>query len=422
MKKNLFAWLFYDVGNSFLMASLGGMYLAQWVVIDNKFDDIWYGGTFALATLLVLIFSPFLGAWSDGIGKRLPFIKWLTLAIILFAGLLAFTAISNIPVRLRVLTVLGLAVIVQCLYQMSLIFYNSLLETVSTEKNRGRVCGLGEAFNNIGWILATAVFLLFAEKKLTLIGEPGRAQVFLPAFLALVIFSLPLLFLFREKPRIKTGFTKIGLAAIYKKTIGGFKKLFSRNKNVAIFLIGFSLVSDAILTFQLYFAITMESIYKMTDTNKFVILALMFFSLILASYFLGKLSDRIGSKKIIILSCVGLIIVFSIAFLSSNPITLWFVAVFAGVGWAGYYVGTRALMVKISPPAQLGEYFGLYSTFQRFASIFGPLIWGACTLLLKNEGVFKYRVAGLALAFVMLAGTILLFKVKEESYVSPISG
>ena len=55
-----------------------------------------------------------------------------------------------------------------------------------------------------------------------------------------------------------------------------------------------------------------------------------------------------------------------------------------------------------------------YSTFQKFASITAPLIWGGITLLLKYNNIIKYRVAGLAMVFLLIIGTFILMGVKEE--------
>ena len=87
---------------------------------------------------------------------------------------------------------------------------------------------------------------------------------------------------------------------------------------------------------------------------------------------------------------------------------------FVGLGWGGYYATARALLVNISPAKQLGEYFGFYSTFQKFASIIGPLTWGGITLMLTNYGIIRYRIAIIALVALMIAGTALLTRVNEE--------
>jgi len=415
MNKNLFSWVIYDAANSFLTVSLGGFFLAQWVVLDNKFDDIWYGGTFTLATIFVLLTSPFWGAWSDKVGKRLPFIKWVTVLLILFGAFIVLVVLSNFPLRSRVLTVLALTVIIQYLYQVSLIFYNSLLEKISTDKNRGEISGLGDFFNNFAWIFATSIFLLFTTGKITLIGESGRSQVFLPALIFFSLLSLPMLFLFKEEKRnIVVNKVQDNIKDIYKKTIKGFRELFKENKNVGIFLIAFSLSSDAILTVGLYFAIVMDRLYKIPDTQKFVVLLIMNLSMAFANYFLGKACDWLGSKRILLISCLDLIASFTIASLFSEIWILYIIALCAGIGWGGFYSAARALMVRISPSSKLGEYFGFYSTFQRLSSVTGPLIWGAMTLWFKNIGDSKYRIAMMSLVFLMVIGTFLMKYVKEE--------
>jgi MFS-type transporter involved in bile tolerance (Atg22 family) len=60
VKKNLLCWIIYDFGNSFFTVAIGAMFLAQWLILDNKVPDIRYGASFSLATVFVLIVSPVL--------------------------------------------------------------------------------------------------------------------------------------------------------------------------------------------------------------------------------------------------------------------------------------------------------------------------------------------------------------------------
>ena len=54
------------------------MYFAQWVVVDNKTEDIYYSISYAVSMLLVAFTMPALGALSDVKGKRLPYLLILT--------------------------------------------------------------------------------------------------------------------------------------------------------------------------------------------------------------------------------------------------------------------------------------------------------------------------------------------------------
>lgn len=420
MNANLLTWLLYDAGNSFLQTAKGGFYLAQWVVLDHGFADIWYGGTFTIATILVLVLSPLLGAWSDRIGKRLPFIKWLTFFMYLANVGLVLSVTSGLPAYVKVVSVLAFYLIVQVLYQLSLVSYNSLLEVLSKPTNRGKISGLGDAFNNAGWILGTAILLPFAEGKITLFGQPGRSQVFLPALIAFVLLTVPMLLWFKETKKVKK--KMVTTKKIYSQTISGLKKLFTTNRNIGTFLLGFSFVSDAVLTIQLYFAIAMERIYGIHDRQKFGMLLIMLVTNVIGNYSLGVLSDKVGKKKVLIASCIFLVAVFLVGFSGSSVWILYGVAALAGIGWGGFYTTSRALMVSISPQDKLGEYFGLYSTFQRFASIIGPLVWGGVTLALSQYPIFKYRVAGFSLILLAVVGTMILKKVREDPLAMATAG
>ena len=410
---SVFLWILYDFANSFLSAALEGLYFSQWVVIDNKFPDIWYGGTFAAATLLLLVTAPFLGAWADTYGKKMPFLKVSTIAIIIFGVILGLISNSFLPVNTKVILALVVFFFIQYFYQTSLTFYNPLLDQLSSVKTRGLISGIGQLANNLGFVVATGVFLFLVKSNFVLFGQSGRNQVFLPATILFGLLALPMLIKFKERSVSQLGSTT-NFKAVFSQTLKGFRQLFIRQKNVGIFLIAFMLISDAILTANLFFAIFMEQVYHIPDAQKFILLALMSIVTIPSCFFFGWLGDKLGLKKILTVSCGVLIVSFLLISLSTRSILLSPLMMFVGLGWGGYYATARALLVNISPTKRLGEYFGFYSTFQKFASIIGPLTWGGVTLLLTDFGIVKYRIAIIALVALMLVGTILLTSVKER--------
>jgi MFS transporter, UMF1 family len=411
MKKNVFLWGLYDFGNSFITIAITGLYLSQWIIIDNKFDDIWYGMTFSLATILLLITSPFLGSWSDKIGKRLPFLKLATIVLIIFGFLLGVITNLPIPVFPKVISVLAIFLVIQYAYQISLIFFDTLLDQISTPKTRGKISGIGEAFAEFGWIIGPAVLLLFANGTITLFGTPGRSQVFLPAAILTALFTLPMLLWFKES-RLKERKIK-DTSSVYKETIVGIKNLIRKDKNVFLYLVSFMFVSDALLTLLLYFGVFLDKVYKITDNEKVIALVTMQIVATIAALIIGGVTDKLGSKRVMLISCLILVTGFTIACLLSNVSHLYFIAAFLGIGTSGFYVTGRALLINISPKERLGEYFGFYGTFQRFASILGPLLWGLIVLSLKNYEDLSYRIAGISMVLLMMIGIILLIKVKE---------
>jgi MFS transporter, UMF1 family len=412
-KKNIFLWGLYDFANTPLTTAMGGLFLAQWVVIDNKFDDIWYGATFTLSTILLLLTSPFWGAWSDKLGRRMPFVKWITLLLIIIGILMGLVSTSTIDRIPRMVIVLGLFFLLQYFYQVSLIFYNSLLDFLSSPKTRGKISGIGQAFGEMGWLLGNVMLLPFAAGTITILGQPGRGQVFIPATLVLIFLGLPMILWLKENKQNKVP-PKTSFAIVYRETIQGFKLLLRKDKNVAIFLIGFMFLSDALLTASLYFAIYLDQAFKINDTQKVIIVAILEIVSTVSALVISKIGDKLGIKKILIIACIDLTVVYTLVGLTSLSWILYVLAIFIGFGYGGFYTTSRALLVKLSPPSRLGEYFGFFSTFQKFASIIGPLTWGAIVFLLKDYGIIRYRIGILSLSFLMLIGTIILLKVKER--------
>jgi MFS-type transporter involved in bile tolerance (Atg22 family) len=89
--------------------------------------------------------------------------------------------------------------------------------------------------------------------------------------------------------------------------------------------------------------------------------------------------------------------------------TVWWIAS------GGYFSITKAFMVKISPTEELGEYFWLYSSFHKAASITAPLIRWWITLWLIQYPILKYQVAGAAMTVLLIIWTILMMRVKESN-------
>ena len=407
-RKNLLCRIVYDFGNSFFTVAIGAMFLAQWLILDNKIPDIWYGATFSLATVFVLIVSPFLWARSDRIGRRMPFLLWATIGLIVVNGLMAIVALSSLANKVWI--VLRLSVAIQFLYQTSLIFYNSLLKNVSQETNRGIISWIGEWFGGLGWIAALFIFLPIANGTFAFMGTAGRHLVFLPSFILSTLFMLPMLLRFKEERQAIVHTTQ----NMYKKTWTGIKQLWTTQKNVWLYLLAFSLISDIVLTMTLYLAVVMDTVYKASESLKSVILLLFLVVGMIAGYIFGKIVDKSKYKGVLLITCGMLILNCIIFFSCHTPRVLYIVGIVGGIASGGYFSITKAFMVKISPLEELWEYFGLYSSFQKAASITAPLIRWGITLRLIQYPILKYQVAWAAMTILLIVWTLLMMKVQEK--------
>jgi UMF1 family MFS transporter len=86
-----------------------------------------------------------------------------------------------------------------------------------------------------------------------------------------------------------------------------------------------------------------------------------------------------------------------------------------GSGLGGVQVADRVLMVRLSPPARLGEFFGLYGLVGKGSQVIGQALYGLTILLLLDQlKVGAYQVAVLSLLVTMLIGLWLLRPVSDR--------
>lgn len=68
----------------------------------------------------------------------------------------------------------------------------------------------------------------------------------------------------------------------------------------------------------------------------------------------------------------------------------------------------RSLFGKMVPESRSAEFFGFFGFFGRVGNVIGPLVYTLCSIFIGA------KVGILAIAFIILAGTIVLFRVDVE--------
>jgi UMF1 family MFS transporter len=63
------------------------------------------------------------------------------------------------------------------------------------------------------------------------------------------------------------------------------------------------------------------------------------------------------------------------AFAGLPIFALYIVAALAGIAIGGIWSADRPLMLRLTPPDRIGEFYGLYGMVGRFSAILGPALW-----------------------------------------------
>jgi UMF1 family MFS transporter len=334
-----------------------------------------------LALVVIALISPMLGAISDyrGTKKRL-------LAVFMFIGVAAVGGMFfirrgeiDLASALFMVALIGAA--------GSFVFYEALLPHIAQPGEIDRVSSAGYAMGYIGGGLLLALNLAWILKP-AWFGLPSgaglnEAQATLPVRLAFVsvavwwlIFSLPL---FRRVPEppprlepdehpgespIRMAFVR--LAETFQE-LRGYRQAF-------LMLVAFMVYNDGIQTI-----IKMATAYGTEigiGQNALIgAILLVQFVGIPCSFLFGILATRIGAKHAIFLGLIAYAVISVLGYFMTNATHFYVLAGLVGMVQGGTQALSRSLFASMIPPHKSGEFFGFFSVFEKFAGIFGPLIY-----------------------------------------------
>jgi MFS transporter, UMF1 family len=158
----------------------------------------------------------------------------------------------------------------------------------------------------------------------------------------------------------------------------------------------------------------------LSEATANVVLLLLTLVAIAMSFVWGWLCDRQGPKRtlvvVLISWAVGLIvggIAIGLGPAGFGPFLI--AGAILGSGLGGVQVSDRVLMVRLSPPDKIGEFFGIYGLVGKGSQVIGQLLYGAIIfVLLDTLGNGAYQVAVLSLLVTMLIGLWLVWPVRDD--------
>ncbi|MBT8217476.1 MAG: MFS transporter, partial [Acidimicrobiia bacterium] len=115
------------------------------------------------------------------------------------------------------------------------------------------------------------------------------------------------------------------------------------------------------------------------------------------------LSDRLDTKRTILLSLVVYSVIAIWGFILNAVIEFWFLAFMVATVQGGSQALSRSLYSAMSPTSQSGEFFGFFSIMSKFSALLGPLVF-----FLAVQAFGSSRPAVLAIIVFFIAGGWLL--------------
>ena len=335
----------------------------------------------SIALVVIALVSPVLGAISDYSAAKKRFTAgFVALGAVTTAALwTVHTGDLALASWLFVLVLVGAA---GCF-----VFYESLLPHIAAPHEIDRVSTAGYALGYVGGGLLLALNLAWIQRPdwFGLPSGPGLTedQATLPARLAFVsvaiwwvIFSIPLFRRVPEPPpRIepdeRRGENPMRVALVRLgetfHELRGYRQAF-------VMLLAFLIYNDGIQTI-----IKMATAYGteigIGQSALIGAIVVVQFVGIPCSFLFGVVAGRIGAKRALFLGLLAYTAISILGYFMRTATHFYILAGLVGVVQGGTQALSRSLFASMIPPHKSGEFFGFFSVFEKFAGIFGPLIF-----------------------------------------------
>lgn len=132
------------------------------------------------------------------------------------------------------------------------------------------------------------------------------------------------------------------------------------------------------------------------------------FAFIAQRFFVG-LANTLDTRRSILLSLGIYSIIATWGFFLNSTVEYWFLAWMVAIVQGGSQALSRSLYASLTPASKSGEFFGLFSIMEKFASIIGPLLFAFAAATLGSS-----RPAILSLIALFVIGGYLLTRVNLE--------
>ena len=314
--RTVLAWASWDWGSSAFNAVITSFvfapYVIQGVVGDARpgglTGNTWLGISTACAGVLIALLASVTGQRADAGGhRRRSLAVWTGLVVL---AMLAMFSVKNDPSYLWIaLALLGIGAIFS---EFAGVSYNAMLRQVSTPATVGRVSGFGWAMGYAGGIVLLLVLYLGVIHPdvgwfgVTSAGGLRFRAVAVIGAVWFALFALPVLFAVPEVGA-QAKSRRVGLIESYRVLVRDVRELYHRDRNAVFFLIASALYRDGLAAVFTFGAILAVSVYGMAQGTVLIFGIVANFVAAIGALVMGRLEDRIGPHRVIVISLIGLI-------------------------------------------------------------------------------------------------------------------
>jgi UMF1 family MFS transporter len=418
-KREIRGWMLYDWANSAFSTTVVTVFLGPYLtgLIQAQVGET---GTFQLLGLTIaaksfftycvsasvflqVFFLPILGAIAD-----YSHLKRKLMAGFAVAGAACTIGLFFISGELYVLGGL-LFIVANLCFGASIVFYNAFLPQIATEDQRDRVSSGGWAWGYAGGGLLLLINLgiyLFRD-KIGLDGAMAARINLASAGVWWLIFGWIAISRLRDRGAHRSlpeGHNFVSVA------FHQLRQTFSEMRKYPMtlrYLIAYLLFNDGIQTVIVVAALFGDQELKMATSDLTLVILMVQFVGVFGALGFGRLAERIGDKKTIVITLLIWSATSIWAVVSLRTVgEFWLLAAVIALVLGGSQALSRALFSRMIPRDREAEFFSFYEISERGTSWIGPLLFGLVT-----QATNSMRTAIFSLIVLFVSGLLILLTV-----------
>lgn len=422
-RRTIFGWCMYDWANSaYITTAVAAVlpnYFAKEVVGEagialfgmNVTATTLWGYMLGTAAFLVFLFAPVLGAIADLSSAKKRFLAGFAYVGSLFATMLYFCKSGD--VGLTVVLFIGS----QVCFVGANVFYDAFLPQIASEDKLDSVSAKGYAFGYIGGGLQFSIALALVAMhetvgiSLTMAARIGMTMtgIWWAGWTLVTMKYLKEVKTPHELPEKYRNQPKgIAYFALAINRILETAKRVGRFKHLTLFLIAYMIYNDGIHTVTSMATIYGTEELKLSTTELMVTLLLVQVVAIGGALTFSRLANRVGAKRAVMFALVLWSAVVIYGYFIHTATEFFVLGMIVGIVLGGTQALSRSLYGAMIPEEASAEFYGFYSVFSKFSSIWGPVTFGFIKQVTGNA-----RLAIISLMVFFIVGLILLVFVDE---------
>ncbi len=406
--REVWGWAMYDFANSgYTTVVITAVFNAYFVgVVGGGAEWATFAWTAALSLsyALIMLTAPLVGAYADAHAAKKKLLILTTVGCVLGTALLGLAGPGDLWLAC------ALIVLSNFFFGTGENVVAAFLPELAKGDALGKVSAWGWSLGYIGGLITLAVclaYVIWAEAH----GQSAQHYVPVTMLITAAIFaaaSLPTFLLLRERaiPQRNAQGTYVRAFARVGQTLRHAR----RYRDLARFLVCIVLYQAGVQTVIALAAIYAQEAMHFSTRDTLLLILVVNVTASLGALLFGQVQDRLGHRLTIALTLVGWCLMVLVAWASTSPAGFWLAANIAGVCLGASQSAGRALVGYLSPASRRAEFFGLWGLAVKFASILGPITYGAVTWMSGAD----HRLAMLVTGSFFVLGLLVLIGIDVE--------